>query len=56
MTKQERYELTVVLKQIKEASDYLHSGRVNDGRITVDIVEAALTGILNKAVTAKRAN
>ncbi|PHM46003.1 hypothetical protein Xmau_00396 [Xenorhabdus mauleonii] len=48
MTKQERYELTTALKQIKEASDYLHSGRVNDGRITVDIVEAILEAMLNR--------
>ncbi|PHM72269.1 hypothetical protein [Xenorhabdus sp. KJ12.1] len=48
MTKQERHELTVLLAKITEASDYLHTGRVNDGRTNVDIVEAALKVILSR--------
>ncbi|MDE9540377.1 hypothetical protein KKJ06_17290 [Xenorhabdus bovienii] len=48
MTKQERHELTVLLEKIKEASDYLCTGRINDGRINVDIVEAALEAILSR--------
>ncbi|WP_338882667.1 hypothetical protein [Xenorhabdus sp. TH1] len=48
MTKQERHELTILLQTIREASNYLNTGQINDGRINMDIVEAALEAILNR--------
>lgn len=51
MTKQEKDWLDVLHRQLQQSLEYLHCGRVDEGRIVAEIVELELGKLVNKQKT-----
>ncbi|GLX62301.1 MULTISPECIES: hypothetical protein [Proteus] len=51
MTKQEKDCLSTLHCQLQQLLEYLHCGRVDDGRIVAEIVERELGKLVNKQKT-----
>lgn len=51
MTKQEKANLSILYRQLQQSLEYLHCGRVDDGRIVAEIVERELGKLVNKQKT-----
>lgn len=51
MTKQEKDWLDTLHRQLQQSLEYLHCGRVDDGRIVAEIVERELGKLVNKQKT-----
>ncbi|AWF41587.1 TPA: hypothetical protein O4G03_003552 [Proteus mirabilis] len=48
MTKQEKDWLDTLHRQLQQSLEYLHCGRVDEGRIVAEIVERELGKLLSK--------
>ncbi|QKG47319.1 hypothetical protein [Proteus mirabilis] len=48
MTKQEKETISILHRQLQQSLEYLHCGRVDDGRIVAEIVERELGKLVNK--------
>ena len=51
MTKQEKANLSILYRQLQQSLEYLHCGRVDDGRIVAEIVEREFGKLVNKEKT-----
>ncbi|UAX00653.1 hypothetical protein [Proteus terrae] len=51
MTKQEKETISILHRQLQQLLEYLHCGRVDDGRIVAEIVERELGKLVNKQKT-----
>lgn len=51
MTKQEKEIIFTLHRQLQQSLEYLHCGRVNDGKIVAEIVERELGKLINKQKT-----
>jgi hypothetical protein len=51
LTKKEKDWLDTLHRQLQQSLEYLHCGRVDDGRIVAEIVERELGKLVNKQKT-----
>lgn len=53
MTKDERKNISIYHRQIQQSLDYIHSDRINEGRLIIETIERDLGKLLSPAKLGK---